>query len=80
MVSDLSASPTMDVAGARKLAALYQILKNPGIGLTITNARGRVRDLPHAEGFDDKIKAIARGTSLQSDLRTFTAMGRPNND
>jgi anti-anti-sigma regulatory factor len=80
VVCDLSAPPTMDVAGARILAELYQTLKNPGIGLTITNARGRMRDLPRAEGFYDKIKALARGTPLQSDLRTITAMGRPNND
>jgi sulfate permease, SulP family len=38
-----------DLAGARMLAELYENLANRGIGLTVTNAHGRVRDLLRAE-------------------------------
>jgi sulfate permease, SulP family len=58
----------MDLAGARMLAELHENLRNRGIGLTVTNAHGRVRDLLRAEGLDDKIRGIARGTSLESEL------------
>jgi sulfate permease, SulP family len=49
VVCDLSASSVMDLAGARMLAELYENLANRGIGLTVTNAHGRVRDLLRAE-------------------------------
>jgi sulfate permease, SulP family len=68
VVCDLSASPTMDLAGARMLGELCENLGNRGIGLTVTNAHGRVRDLLRAEGLDGKIRGIARGTSLESEL------------
>ena len=68
VICDLSASPTMDLAGARMLAELYENLNNRGIGLTVTNAHGRVRDLMRAEGLDDKMQGIARGTLLEHEL------------
>ncbi len=69
VVCDLSASPPMDLAGARMLAELSESLKDRGIELTITGAHGQVRDLLRAEGLDDKIPGIARGRSLESELR-----------
>ncbi len=71
VVCDLSASPTMDLAGARMLAELCDNLTDRGIGLTVTNVHGRVRDLLRAEGLNDKIQGIARGRSLESELRAF---------
>lgn len=68
VICDLSASPTMDLAGARMLAELSENLNNRGIGLTVTNVRGRVRDLMRAEGLDDKMQGIARGTLLEHEL------------
>ena len=68
VVCDLSASPTMDLAGARMLAELSENLRARGIGLTVTNAHGRVRDLLRAEGLDDKIQGITRGTALEEAL------------
>jgi sulfate permease, SulP family len=72
VVCDLSASPTMDLAGARMLAELCENLGNRGVGLTVTNAHGRVRDLLRAEGLDGKIRGIARGTSLESELSAIS--------
>jgi SulP family sulfate permease len=64
----------MDLAGARMLAELHENLSNRGIGLTVTNAHGRVRDLLRAEGLDDKIQGIARGTLLETELRALSEM------
>jgi MFS superfamily sulfate permease-like transporter len=69
VVCDLSASPAMDLAGARMLEELSKKLKDRGVGLTITGAHGQVRDLLRAEGLDDKIEGIVRGRSLESELR-----------
>jgi sulfate permease, SulP family len=68
---DLSASPTMDLAGARMLAELYQNLTQRGVALTVTNAHGRVRDLLRAEGLDGKIRGITRGVTLEDELRAI---------
>ena len=72
VVCDLSASPVMDLAGARMLAELSENLKDRGIELTITGAHGQVRDLLRAEGLDAKIHGIARGRSLESELRALS--------
>src|SRR6185437_2844062 len=40
VVCDLSASPTMDLAGARMLAELSETLRTRGVGLIVTNAHG----------------------------------------
>jgi high affinity sulfate transporter 1 len=69
VICDLSASPAMDLAGTRMLAELAENLKDRGIELIITGAHGRVRDLLRAEGLDDEIRGIARGRSLESELR-----------
>ena len=54
VVCDLSTSPSMDLAGARRQAELYDTLRGRGIALTVTNPDGRVRNLSRAEGFDGK--------------------------
>jgi sulfate permease, SulP family len=77
VVCDLSASPAMDLAGARMLAELCESLKDRGIGLTVTGAHGQVRDLLRAEGLDDKIHGIARGRSLESELRAYSDIIQP---
>jgi MFS superfamily sulfate permease-like transporter len=74
VVCDLSASSAMDLAGARMLAELYENLADRGIGLTVTNAHGRVRDLLRAERLDEKIQGIARGTLLETELRALSNM------
>ena len=68
VVCDLSATPTMDLAGARMLDELYENLRQRGIGLSIVNPHGRARDLLRAEGLDAKIPGIARGATLADAL------------
>jgi MFS superfamily sulfate permease-like transporter len=58
VLCDLSASPMMDLAGARMLAELYEKLRVRGVSLIVVNARGRVRDLLRAEGLDGKLHDV----------------------
>ena len=75
VICDLSASPMMDLAGARMLAELYAKLQTRGVSLTVANARGRVRDLLRAEGLDAKIEGIARGAMLAAALARHEGRG-----
>jgi high affinity sulfate transporter 1 len=68
VVCDLSATPMMDLAGARMLDELYDDLRQRDIGLSIVNPHGRTRDLLRAEGLDAKIPGIARGATLAEAL------------
>jgi MFS superfamily sulfate permease-like transporter len=61
---DLSASPHLDLAGARMLNALHDQLAARGIGFQIIGARGRVRDLLRADGLAAKIGGLKRTLSL----------------
>jgi sulfate permease, SulP family len=64
VVCDLSASPYLDLAGARILHALHDELAAQGIALQIVGARGRVRDLLRADGLADKVGGLERAVSL----------------
>jgi MFS superfamily sulfate permease-like transporter len=64
VVCDLSASPYLDLAGARMLHALYDELAARGIVLQIVGARGRVRDLLRADGLAEKVGGLERAVSL----------------
>jgi MFS superfamily sulfate permease-like transporter len=64
VVCDLSASPYLDLAGARMLHALCDELAACGIALQIVGARGRVRDLLRADGLAEKVGGLERAVSL----------------
>jgi MFS superfamily sulfate permease-like transporter len=64
VVCDLSASPYLDLAGARMLHELYDELAARGIALQIVGARGRVRDLLRADGLAKKVGRLERAVSL----------------
>ncbi|MGB9369879.1 MAG: SulP family inorganic anion transporter [Xanthobacteraceae bacterium] len=64
VLCDLSASPHLDLAGARMLNALHDNLVARGIALQIVGARGRVRDLLRADGLAAKIGGLERAVSL----------------
>jgi high affinity sulfate transporter 1 len=66
VVCDLSASPLMDMAGARTLRTLHEGLAARGIRFAIVEARGRVRDLLRREGLADQMGGIERGMTLQA--------------
>jgi SulP family sulfate permease len=66
VVCDLSASPYIDLAGARVLHRLHDELVCRGITLRIVGARGRVRDLLRADGIAEKIRGLDRIVTLDS--------------
>jgi MFS superfamily sulfate permease-like transporter len=66
VVCDLSASPHIDLAGARMLHDLHAELDARGIALRVVGARGRVRDLLRADGLSDKIGGVDRAVTLAS--------------
>jgi high affinity sulfate transporter 1 len=66
VVCDLSASPYIDLAGARMLHDLHAELDARGIALRIVGARGRVRDLLRADGLSDKVGGLDRVVTLAS--------------
>jgi SulP family sulfate permease len=67
VVCDLSASPYVDLAGARMLEALRQELDARGIALRIAGARGSVRDLLRANDFS--VEGFDRTATVDSLLR-----------
>lgn len=69
VVCDLSASPMMDLAGVRMLEELADVLRARGIGLSVANPHGQVRDLLRAEGLEGKIQGISRGATLADALQ-----------
>jgi len=65
-ICDLSASPYLDLAGARMLHELHSELAASGTALRIIGARGRVRDLLRADGMDQKVGGLDRTMTLES--------------
>jgi sulfate permease, SulP family len=63
VVCDLSASPNIDLAGARMLHHLINELAKHGILLRIVGAHGRVRDLLRADGVDEKVGGLDRAAN-----------------
>jgi high affinity sulfate transporter 1 len=64
VICDLSASPHLDLAGARMLNTLNDQLAARGIAFHIVGARGRVRDLLRADGLAAKVGGLERTVSL----------------
>jgi anti-anti-sigma factor len=72
VVCDLSASPVVDLAGARMLTSLYERLSAHGIRLRVVGAHAAVRDMLRAEGLDDRVGHIGRSVSLADVIDEFT--------
>jgi high affinity sulfate transporter 1 len=68
LVCDLSASPYVDLAGARMLHDLHNELAGRGIALRIVGAHGSVRDLLRADGIGEKVGGLGRIVTLDSVL------------
>jgi sulfate permease, SulP family len=64
VVCDLSASPYVDLGGARMLHELHNQLAAQGATLRIIGAHGRVRDLLRAEGVGEKVGGLDRVATL----------------
>ena len=69
VVCDLSASPYLDLAGARMLHELHGELAARGIALRIIGAHGWARDLLRADGMDAKAGGIERTATLDGLLK-----------
>jgi SulP family sulfate permease len=70
IVGDLSASPSIDLAGARMLHEIHVQAAVHGIALRIVGARGRVRDLLRADGLSEKVGGLDRAVSLHDLLNS----------
>jgi SulP family sulfate permease len=60
VVCDLSAAPTIDVAGASMLSGLHRDLAKRGIALRIAGAHAKARDLLRAEGLEQLVGPFGR--------------------
>jgi MFS superfamily sulfate permease-like transporter len=75
VVVDLSASPHVDLAGARMLAKLAGDLEQRSIALRLAEARATVRDLLREEGLETSVGSISRYTSVAD---VVDACGHPD--
>jgi high affinity sulfate transporter 1 len=64
VVGDLSASPTVDLAGVRMLERLHDDLVQRGATLRLVEARSGVRDLLRAGGLEEKVGRIDRFSTV----------------
>ncbi len=70
VVCDLSASPYVDLAGARMLHELCDELAARGIALRIVGAHSRARDLLRADGLGERTGGLHRTMTLDSVLES----------
>jgi sulfate permease, SulP family len=70
VVCDLSASPYLDLAGARILHTLSDELTARSIRFHIVGARGRVRDLLRADSLAKKVGGLERAMSLDDAINS----------
>jgi MFS superfamily sulfate permease-like transporter len=66
VICDLSASPYVDLGGARMLHQLHGELAARGAALRIVGAHGWVRDLLRADGIAEKVGGLDRVATLDS--------------
>jgi SulP family sulfate permease len=78
VVCDLSASPNIDLAGARMLHHMINELATHSIPLRIVGAHGRVRDLLRADGVEERVGGLDRAAKLD-DLLAGIGANVPNN-
>jgi len=77
VVFDLSSSPTVDLAGARMLAALQAALQEAGVRLRLVGARAAVRDILRAEGLEERVGHIDRRVSVADVVDEFQGSAPP---
>lgn len=71
VICDLSATPFVDLAGARMLAHLQRDLHERGGRLKCAEARGIVRDLLVAAGLGDSVDTLDRRVSIDAIVDAF---------
>ena len=66
VICDFSASPNVDLAGARMIGKLNDELSKRGIELKLAETRSNVRDILRAEQLEQRVGTISRHISVQS--------------
>ncbi|MEX3810014.1 SulP family inorganic anion transporter [Paraburkholderia sp. BR13439] len=75
VICDLSASPVVDLAGARMLKAMHVALQAAGTGMKVVGAHADVRDLLRAEGLEVRVGHISRRGSVADLVDAFQQNG-----
>ncbi|MGF6484985.1 SulP family inorganic anion transporter [Paraburkholderia sp. JPY419] len=75
VICDLSASPVVDLAGARMLKAMHVALQAVGTGMKVVGAHADVRDLLRAEGLEVRVGHISRRGSVADLIDAFQQNG-----
>jgi SulP family sulfate permease len=75
VVCDLSASPYVDLAGARALEKLHAEVASRGAVFRVVEARASVRDLLRAEGLEEKTGSIDRFRGVEDVVELFEKEG-----
>jgi len=71
VVCDLSATPSVDVAGARMLTKLHSELQSAGIAFRLAAAHATVRDILRAEGLEERAGYFGRRVAALDILDEF---------
>ena len=76
VICDFSASPNVDLAGARMIGKLNDELSKRGIELKLAETRSNVRDILRAEQLEQRVGTISRHISVhdvvESAIRTYS--------
>jgi len=71
IVCDLSSSPTVDLAGARMLVTLHKELQAAGMRLRLVGAHAAAREIPNAEGLEERVGYFGRKISVADVIDEF---------
>lgn len=71
VICDLSASPVVDLAGARMLAALHKELNAASIALQLVGPHAGARDILRAEGLEERVGDFGLGSSVDRAMEAF---------
>ena len=75
VVCDLSATPNVDLAGARMLAKLHAALRSAGIAFRLAGAHAAVRDMLRAEGLEERAGYFGRRIAAVDVVDEFEGFG-----
>lgn len=79
LICDLSASPRVDVAGARMLAGLHRDIGRHGAQMRVAEAHSRVRQLLRAEGVEERVGYLGRHMSVEQAIKEYQESATESN-
>jgi high affinity sulfate transporter 1 len=80
VISDLSASPLVDVAGADMLAGLHRDLAKREVRLRVAEAHAKTRDLLRAEGLEERVGYLGRHMSVDQAITEMLGDNRAESE